>query len=100
MGSVDYSIDVNKKHLTEVKDLYKALLKIGEMTSDNDVKLSYAKDSLELASTTLNRVVKHEIDTAAQLKALNEEAFSWLVEAHKQYKPKDFGAVFERYINQ
>ncbi|MEC0207993.1 PH domain-containing protein [Paenibacillus ehimensis] len=99
-GSAAFSIDVHKKHIAEIKDLYKALIKISEITHENEVAMAYAKESLELASSTLNRVVKHDIDTAGQFKEINQAAFDWLTYARKQYKVKDFGFVFEKYINQ
>ncbi|MNI09492.1 YvbH-like oligomerization region [compost metagenome] len=99
MGSIQYSIDINKKHITEVKDLYKALLKISDIIHENDITLEYAKESLALASSTLMNVRQHEINTAQQFKELNQTAFSWLVDTRKQYKIKDYGYVFERYIN-
>lgn len=100
VGSVEYSIDINKKFDAEIKDLYKALYKISEIIYDNEVHLEHAKESLQLASSTLKRVVKNEINTAEQFKELNQTAFNWLTDARKQYKIKDFGYVFERYINQ
>ncbi|HWO97573.1 MAG TPA: PH domain-containing protein [Bacillus sp. (in: firmicutes)] len=99
MGSVPYSIDVHKKHIEELKDLYKALLAIAEISRENEISLRYAKQSLELASTTLNRVASNESDFVGQFNKLNESAFSWLMDTHKKYSVKDFGDVFERYIN-
>jgi hypothetical protein len=99
MGSVQYSIDIHKKYIDEVKDLYKALIKISEIVVENEQIMENAKQSLELASSTIGRVVKHEINAAEQFKELNEAAFSWLVDTRKQYKLKDYGHVFERYIN-
>ncbi|BCU80225.1 hypothetical protein JIR001_00080 [Polycladomyces abyssicola] len=99
IGSQHYSIDVHKKHLEELKDLYKALIKIAEITHENEVILSYAKQSLELASQTLSRVASTESGLVNQFKELNQASFQWLVDATKQYRIKDFGFVFERYIN-
>jgi hypothetical protein len=99
IGSHHYSIDVHKKHLEEVKDLYKALIKIAEITHENEVMLSYAKQSLELASQTLSRVASTESGLVHQFKELNQISFQWLVDTTKQYRIKDFGFVFERYIN-
>ena len=99
IGNVAYSIDVNKKFSAEVKDLYKALLKIGEIGHENEVALNIAKESLELSTGILKRVVKSELNAAEQFKALNEAAFDWLSGARKQYRVKDFGPVFEKYIN-
>ncbi|MFE5322782.1 PH domain-containing protein [Paenibacillus sp. NPDC056579] len=100
LGSSAYSIDVHKKHLEEVKDLYKALVKISEITHENEIVLDYARESLELASTTLSRTVNNENSLSEQFKELNEAAFSWMVDTRKKYKVKDFGFVFEKYINQ
>ncbi|MDQ0243173.1 hypothetical protein J2S09_000709 [Bacillus fengqiuensis] len=99
MGSVPYSIDVHKKHIEELKDLYKALLSIAEISRENELSLAYARQSLELASTTLNRVESTESNFAEQFNKLNESAFSWLMDTRKKYSVKDFGDVFERYIN-
>lgn len=99
MGSERYSIDVHKKHLEELKDLYKALLKIAEISHENERALEFAKQSLELASTTLTRVTSTESNLVEQFKGLNQVAFSWLVDTKEKYSSKDFGFVFERYIN-
>ncbi|GGE08907.1 hypothetical protein GCM10011571_07760 [Marinithermofilum abyssi] len=99
MGNVQYSIDVHKKHLEELKDLYKALIKIAEITRENAIAMDYAKQSLDLASSTLGRHVRTEGALVEQFKELNQAAFSWLMDTRKQYSIKDFGFVFERYIN-
>lgn len=99
MGAEYYSIDVHKKHLEELKDLYKALIKIEELSHENEISLNYAQQSLQLASTTLSRVSSPENSVVDQFKELNDVAFSWLMDARKQYNVKDFGFVFERYIN-
>ncbi|MUT66108.1 PH domain-containing protein [Paenibacillus sp. NEAU-GSW1] len=99
IGGADLSIDINKKFLEQVKDLYKALVKISEITYDNDIALNYARQSLELASSTLSHAHKGDYDVADTFDRLNKTAFNWLADSHKQYKVKDFGAIFERYIN-
>ncbi|GAA3328339.1 hypothetical protein GCM10020331_071910 [Ectobacillus funiculus] len=52
-----------------------------------------------MASTTLSRVTSTESKLVDQFKELNTAAFSWLTDTRKQYTVKDFGFVFERYIN-
>jgi hypothetical protein len=99
-GSRIFSIDVHKKYLNELKDLYKALLKIAEISHDNEIILEYANRSLNLASSTLSHLRSTEHNPVEQFKELNQAAFSWLVEARKQYHVKDYGFVFERYINR
>lgn len=99
LGSAQYSIDVHKKHLEDVKDLYKALLAIAEICHENEISLGHARKSLDLASATLSRITSAENSVVQQFKELNETAFSWLEQTKKQYMVKDFGSVFERYIN-
>ncbi|MBH8606820.1 PH domain-containing protein [Thermoactinomyces sp. CICC 10521] len=99
MGSKQYTIDVHKKHLEELKDLYKALVKIAELSRENEILLAFAKQSLELASTTLSSFKNDDNNLVEQFKGLNQAAFNWLVETREKYHVKDFGFVFERYIN-
>jgi YvbH-like oligomerisation region./Protein of unknown function (DUF1696). len=99
IGSLPFSIDVNKKHIEQVKDLYKSLIKIAEINHENEISLSFARQSLELASSTLSHAHKGDYDVADTFDKLNKSAFNWLEDAQKQYKVKDFGPIFERYIN-
>ncbi|MCH5586453.1 PH domain-containing protein [Shimazuella sp. AN120528] len=99
LGSELYSIDVQKKQLEDVKDLYKALIKIAEITKDNASYLQFSEQSLNIASTTLSRITSAESNVVNQFKELNEFAFTWLKEKKQTYVVKDFGFVFEKYIN-
>jgi hypothetical protein len=97
MGNHSYSIDVNKKHMEELKDLYKALNKISLLQRENAHLLQYAQSSLDTASNTVNRSAS-STTLEEQFKAVNQYAFTWLKQAHDTYMPKDFGAVFEKFI--
>jgi hypothetical protein len=99
IGAHVYSIDVHKKHLEELKDLYKSLLAIAELCHENKTKLEYAHKSLELSANVFGRVKSDTNNFLADFKAVNELAFQWLVDAKTKYTVKDFGFVFERYIN-
>ncbi len=100
IGEERYSIDIHKKHIEEVQELYKALTKIAEIQYDNAKAIKYAHKSLELASATLSKLRNTEGDLIQQFKDLNQIAFSWMMNTNKQYHVKDFGHVFEKYINQ
>ncbi|MCI3922231.1 PH domain-containing protein [Paenibacillus sp. TRM 82003] len=100
IGSAAFSIDVHKKHIEEIKDLYKALIRIAQITRENETTLEYAKESLSVASSMLQRSATNNGDVVEQFDALNQSVFAWLTEKHKQHKIKDFGYVFEKYINQ
>lgn len=99
IGSHQYSIDVYKKHLEEVKDLYKALQKIAEIMHENEIALEYAKQSLESAQNSLGRVAGIQADVANQFKEINQYVFTWLTESKEKYVVKDYGKVFEKFIN-
>lgn len=99
IGDVAMSIDVDKKQIEQLKDLYKSLLRIGDIQSENAKFREYGENSLNTASAVLGRVTKNEINLPEQLKATNEYAFQWQKFLHKEFIRKDFGEVFEKYIN-
>ncbi|SFA87840.1 MULTISPECIES: PH domain-containing protein [unclassified Bacillus (in: firmicutes)] len=99
IGSEVFSIDVHKKHLEELKDLYKSLIRIQEMSFENEITLDFAQQSLNMASTTLSRVSSQETQLVDQFKEINKVAFNWLVQTKNQYTVKDYGFVFDKYIN-
>lgn len=100
MGGISFSIDVHKKHLEELKDLYKALIRISEICNENEISMGYAEKSLNLASTTIGRYASSdESNINDNFKVVNETAFNWLMNSRKKYNIKDFGYVFEKYIN-
>ncbi len=63
------------------------------------ISLQFAKHSLDVASTTLGRITSPDSNLVVQFKMLNQAAFQWLEDSKKQYCLKDFGFVFEKYIN-
>jgi len=97
MGDNSYSIDVAKKFIEELKDLYKSLVKIASIQHENEQMLAYAENSLKLAARTVNRSTG-AITLEEQFKAVNQYAFNWLKEAHETYMRKDYGAVYEKFI--
>lgn len=99
IGSIPFSIDVHKKHIEELKDLYKALISIAETCRENALSLQYAEQSLNLASNTLGRSAVDGQNMVDNFKQINDTAFNWLMDSRKKYKVKDFGYVFEKFIN-
>lgn len=99
LGNETYSIDVHKKHLEELKDLYKTLLKIAEMQHENEMYLGYSQKSLDMSASSVQHITKTQIDLAGEFEKINNYAFNWLVQSSSRYRVKDFGKVFEKYIN-
>ncbi|MBD8069567.1 PH domain-containing protein [Bacillus sp. PS06] len=99
LGNEAFSIDVDKKQIDKLNDLYKALVYISELMQENDVMLELANQSLNHAVTVLQNSRTHENQMADQYKLLTEAGFDWLTSVRKKYHQKDFGDVFEKYIN-
>ncbi len=98
MGEHSYSIDVGKAFIEKLKDLYKTLIKISEIQQENAIYYEYAKTSLNTATNAINRSTTASA-LEEQFKAINQYAFQWLDYAHKTYVRKEFGDVFEKFIN-
>ncbi|MFF5994118.1 PH domain-containing protein [Lysinibacillus sp. KU-BSD001] len=99
IGNTSLSIDIHKKFLNEIKDLYKALHAISLEQQSNAYKLEAAKQSLTLASSALGRIGNDDVSPATSFEDITKFAHSWLLQNKKAYVKKDFGDVFEKYIN-
>ncbi len=100
LGGVQFDIDVHKKYIEDLKDLYKSLLKIAEITLENETFTSYAQQSLQYASDTLLHSRSQERNIANEFKQINETAFDWLVHTKAEFQIKDFGYIFEQFIKE
>ncbi|WP_342514680.1 PH domain-containing protein [Sporosarcina sp. FSL K6-1522] len=99
LGNQSFSIDVDKKQLAQLNDLYKALAYISEQVHENNILLELANGSLDKAVTVLHNTRLSDIQLADEYKQLTEFGFSWLTAVRDQYNIKDFSDVFEKYIN-
>lgn len=100
MGDSHYSIDVNKKQIEQLKDLYKAMVKISSIQKENSHYYEFSHKSLETATNTLNRVSKSDINLPEQFDAINQYSFKWMKDSYEKFNRKDFGDVYEKFINQ
>lgn len=98
VGPAKYSIDVHKKHLEELKYLYKALVTISSIQETNADYLKYAHHSLEIASKSVSRSSSSQT-IEQEFKNINEYTFEWLTHFHTTYRTKDFTSTFETFIN-
>ena len=97
IGSYKYSIDVHKKYIEQLKDLYKALIKISSIQETNAQYLKYAQSSLEIASKSVNRSSTSQT-LQQEFKTINEYSFEWLTHFYATYNISDFTSVFEMFI--
>lgn len=99
IGSTALSIDIHKKFINEIKDLYKALHAISVEQKSNAYKLDAAKQSLTIASTAIGRGGNNEAPPASSFEQIVEFSHDWLIQNKEAFMKKDFSATFERYIN-
>lgn len=97
-GDTNFSIDVNKSDLEGLKDLYKTLIEISKQQKLNDIYQADSRQALELGCQTLNRCSIPNL-SADLLKELVNYNYSWLKQLREINSNKDFGYVYEKYIN-
>lgn len=98
LGERGFSIDVHKDYVESIKDLYKALLAIGEIAHENRILLQHAHRSVEVTSKTLGYASLGQLSVVEAFNGINQAAYDWLEHKQRQLVVKDFGSVFERYI--
>ena len=86
MGDQNYSIDVDNRQIEQLKDLYKALLRISSIQTENHRLLKFSMDSLSTAADSVTRSTSS---------STNEEQFKGI----NEYVRKDFSEVFMKFIN-
>ncbi|QLQ23413.1 MAG: PH domain-containing protein [Paracoccaceae bacterium] len=99
IGDKPYSIDINKKQIEHVKDLYKALLAIEEIQREGRRMMEYANTSLTHSVSILSGLREGDMNVPNTFKELNEQSFDWLQRHYHEWNRKDFGTVYEKYIN-
>lgn len=99
IGPKSFSIDVDKKQLEQLKDLYKALIRISEYQRENDMFLTKGNESIESALQAISTTKIADVSLSKEFKEINEYIFNWSVNNIKAHVVKDYGYVFEKYIN-
>ncbi|KKB38630.1 PH domain-containing protein [Bacillus thermotolerans] len=99
IGNEMIDIDVRKDQIEQLKDLYKALLRIAELTHENNIYMDMASESINRAVTVLQNSRTEEQSLSNTYKQLTEAGFEWMSSIREKYHVKDFGEVFEKYIN-
>lgn len=99
LGNQPFDIDVRKDQIEQLKDLYKALLRIAEITHENSIYIDMASQSLDKAVNILQNSRTDEKQLGDTYRELTDFGFTWMTSVREQYHLKDFGGVFEKYIN-
>ena len=99
IGNIPLSIDIHKKYIAEIKDFYKALHAISLAQKSNTFSMDAAKQSLSLAASAIGRIGNDAVAPAASFEEITKFSHSWLTDRKSEFVKKDFGDVFEKYIN-
>ncbi|MFN8673816.1 MAG: PH domain-containing protein [Candidatus Sericytochromatia bacterium] len=99
MAEKTFSIDVHKKHIEELKDLYKALIKISEIQHEDSKLYEISQNSINTSAQVLSKVSKVDLNLEEQFKAINQYVFDWNMKSRDRFICKDFTAIFEKFIN-
>lgn len=99
IGETSISVDVNKNQIEQLKDLYKSLIRIGQIVHSNSVMLEKSQETLAIAANACGSGRSDEGDMFNLFKSINEYSFNWIKESRKTYIQKDFTDVFKNYIN-
>lgn len=99
VGNTPLSIDIHKRFIDDIKDLYKALHAISYEQKQNAYKLSVAEKSLTIASSSLGRIGNDNVTPAASFEEITRFANNWMVDNKDKYVKEDFSHVFDLYIN-
>lgn len=100
IGGIPFSIDVTKKEIEKVKELYKALLYMSEQMHENNTMLGIAENSLKQAIQVLQSSRSNEKCLSQEYQAITEYGFHWMESKREHYIKKDYSHVFEKYIKQ
>lgn len=97
-GDSYFSIDVDKKQLEKLKDLYKSLVEIGMLQGKNDVVINDGINNLKLANEAISNIHTQEsiISLVSELAHFN---CKFTKDLRNDYSNRDFGSVYEKYIN-
>lgn len=99
IDNIPMSIDIHKKFDTEIKDLYKALHTISVEMIHNKKNFEIAQNSLSYAAQAIGKVEAKEVTPAQSFEQITRFSNDWVLKNKAQYIKKDYGDVFEMYIN-
>lgn len=96
LGEVNFSIDVDRRQMETLKQIYKTLLEIGRVQQHNSVLFKDGATGLERANADLSRnLIQGEIvDVIEKLTNFN---LDWMEALRKEYQVRDYTSIYEKY---
>ena len=98
LSGINFSIDVDKNQIEQLKDLYKALICISKTQISNETMFGHARKSLELGSSSVSKMTSTG-SVSEEFSKVVEDAFDFLKMCQEQFVQQDFTEIFTKYIN-
>ncbi|KAB8125554.1 hypothetical protein F9U64_22435 [Gracilibacillus oryzae] len=98
IGGQSMSVDIDKKEGEAIADLYKSLVSISHIQDENERMKDYAKDSLDLSKSLFTDNRFHDGTISDEFEKATKFAYDWLHTTYNENTRKDFGDVFNKYI--
>ncbi|UOQ87359.1 PH domain-containing protein [Gracilibacillus salinarum] len=98
IGNQALSVDIDKKEGEAIADLYKSLVKISHIQDEESRMKDFAKDSLQASQSLFTDNRFHDGNIATEFEKATHFAYDWFQATYNENTRKDFGEVFEKYI--
>lgn len=96
LGEEHFSVDVDKRQLNQLKQIYKTLVEIGRTQSHNSTLFQDGVTGLERANQDLSRNVIQG-DIVEVVEKLTNFNLDWMEALRKEYQVRDYSSVYEKY---
>lgn len=96
LGEESFSIDVDRRQMDQLKQIYKTLIEISHIQSHNSALFQDGVTGLERANNDLSRnIIQGDItDVIEKLTNFN---LDWMEALRKEYEVRDYSAAYEKY---
>lgn len=95
-----FSIDVDKKQVELLKDLYKSLIAISTIQDQNKKKLRFASQAQDIGTNIVRDLRLTEGTGTLELyNSVRSSAMDFMLETHEKYDQVDFKDVFTKYLS-
>lgn len=98
IGDVKFSIDVDKRQIKQLADLYKALYAISQIVSGNQTAYNMRMESLNKSLEVVSAARSEGLNKREELEKINEYVYGWMKDTRESYIKKDFSDVYKKYI--
>jgi YvbH-like oligomerisation region./Protein of unknown function (DUF1696). len=99
LGGMDFSIDIAKENLPELKQLYKVLVSMADLMAKNKDLMDFAERAVQIASASVGANHSQNANLADQFERITAYSFLWLKESKSDYtSKKDYTDIFQKFI--